>query len=110
MSKKKRIVYQEFGSSTRSQALERATPDLPPEKQDLRVQLSRKGRKGKSVTVITGFQSSSDTLKALLKKVKSQCGTGGAIKDDNLEIQGDFRDKVLELLQKEGYKAKISGG
>lgn len=108
MSKKKRIVYQEFGSST--PALERAKPNLPPEKQDLRVQLSRKGRKGKSVTVITGFESSPDVLKALLKKIKNQCGTGGAIKDDNLEIQGDFRDKVLELLQKEGYKAKISGG
>jgi translation initiation factor 1 len=108
MSKKKRIVYQEFGSST--PALERGTPDLPPEKQDLRVQLSRKGRKGKSVTEITGFQSSPDTLKALLKTIKSQCGTGGAVKDNNLEIQGDFRDKILELLQKEGYKAKISGG
>lgn len=110
MSKKKRIVYQEFGAATQSKALERATPDLPPEKQDLRVQLSRKGRKGKSVTVVTGFQSSPDTLKALLKKIKSQCGTGGAVKENELEIQGDFRDKVLELLHKEGYKAKISGG
>lgn len=110
MANKKHIVYQEFGDNTRSQALERATPDLPPQKQDLRVQLSRKGRKGKSVTVVTGFQSSPDTLKALLKKIKSQCGTGGAVKEDNLEIQGDFRDKILELLRKEGYKAKISGG
>ncbi|MEC4804330.1 MAG: translation initiation factor [Jaaginema sp. PMC 1079.18] len=110
MSKKKRIVYQEFGATTQPEALERATPNLPPEKQDLRVQLSRKGRKGKSVTEITGFQTSPDTLKTLLKKIKSQCGTGGTVKDSSLEIQGDCREKVLSILQKEGYIAKISGG
>jgi translation initiation factor 1 len=110
-SKKKRIVYQEFGDSARSAALERAQPELPPEKQVLRVQLSRKGRKGKSVTVITGFQTSPDTLKTLLKQLKNQCGTGGAVKDETLEIQGDFRDRVLDFLKQAGYhNTKLSGG
>ncbi|MFW6264272.1 MAG: translation initiation factor [Cyanobacteriota bacterium] len=106
----KRIAYQEFGAIANSAATERATPDLPPEKQDLRVQTSRKGRKGKTVTVVTGFQHSPDTLKAVLKKLKSQCGSGGTAKDDFLEIQGDHRDKLVEFLIQMGYKAKASGG
>ena len=108
-SKSKRIAYQEFGSDN-SAALQRAVRDLPPEKQDLRIQATRSGRKGKTVTVITGFQHQPETLTKLLKKLKSQCGSGGTIKDNSLEIQGDHKQKLLETLTKMGYKAKISGG
>ena len=66
-AKGNRVVYSEFGSA--NAATERATPDLPPEQQDIRIQATRKGKGGKTVTVLTGFQSSPATLKKLLKKV-----------------------------------------
>jgi translation initiation factor 1 len=103
-----RMVYREFGSNPA--AFERAVADLPPQQQDLRLQASRKGRGGKTVTVITGFQAKPETLKDLLKKLKATCGTGGTVKDNTLEIQGDHREKLLPILIQLGYKAKISGG
>ena len=108
--KSNRIAYQEFGNVDNSSALERAVPDLPPNQQDLRIQATRSGRKGKTVTVVTGFQHKPETLTKLLKKLKSQCGSGGTVKDNNLEIQGDHKQKLLTTLTELGYKAKISGG
>ncbi|HLO83925.1 MAG TPA: translation initiation factor [Nostocaceae cyanobacterium] len=105
----KRIVYREFGDDN-SAALERPTPDLPPKQQNIRIQATRAGRKGKTVTVITGFQTNAETLAALVKQLKTQCGTGGTVKDNEIEIQGDHKQKILEILTKLGYKAKISGG
>lgn len=104
-----RVVYSEFGPSVTA-ATERATPDLPPAQQDLRVQVSRKGRKGKSVTIVSGFAHNSKTLEALAKKLKSQCGSGGTVKDNTIEIQGEHATKLVSLLVDKGYKAKISGG
>jgi translation initiation factor 1 len=104
-----RVVYSEFGSPDNAAALARGIPDLPPNQQNVRVQASRKGRKGKTVTIVSGFQASPETLADLLKKLKTQCGTGGAVKDDTLEIQGDHTQKLLEILINLGYKAKISG-
>lgn len=83
---------------------------LPPKDQDLRVMLDRKSRAGKQVTLITGFVGADDDLKSLAKFLKSKCGVGGSSKNNEIMIQGDFRDKVLQLLQNEGYKAKKSGG
>lgn len=76
----------------------------------VRLQLQTKGRKGKGVTVITGLALEMEPLKKLAKELKQQCSTGGAVKDGNIEIQGDKR-KILEriLLAKE-YRVKISGG
>lgn len=105
-----RVVYSEFGTPDNSEALERGTPDLPPNQQNVRVQASRAGRKGKTVTVITGFQTKPETLNALLKQLKAQCGTGGTVKEGTIEIQGDHKQKILQILLQLGYKAKISGG
>ncbi|MBD1911961.1 MULTISPECIES: translation initiation factor [unclassified Leptolyngbya] len=103
-----RVVWQEFGEP--NAAMQRAVPDLPPNQQSLRVQTTRKGKGGKTVTVISGFQSSPETLAKLLKQLKAQCGTGGTVKDDTLEIQGDHRQKLVQLLTQLGYPTKQSGG
>lgn len=109
-SKKNKVVYQEFGNSSNSEALARAVPDLPPQQQDVRVQATRAGRKGKTVTMVTGLQHNPESMSKLLKKLKAQCGSGGTIKENNLEIQGEHKQKLLDILTKLGYKAKISGG
>ncbi|GAC1458290.1 MAG: hypothetical protein NVSMB70_02670 [Chamaesiphon sp.] len=109
-SDRDRIVYREFGDTTNPAAVERSIPELPPVQQNLRVQASRKGRKGKTVTVVSGFQLVPETLEALLKQLKAQCGAGGTIKDNEIEIQGDHTQKMVQILTQLGYKAKISGG
>ncbi|MEL6354751.1 MAG: translation initiation factor [Cyanobacteria bacterium J06627_28] len=103
-----RVVYSEFG--TAGDATARPEPDLPPDQQDLRVQVSRKGRKGKSVTVISGFTHNAKTLAALAKKLKASCGSGGTVAGSTIEIQGEHAPKLVSLLTDKGYKAKISGG
>jgi len=113
MGKKKRkdIVYStnpdfDFEYDENEENLE----TLAPQQQDLRVALDKKQRKGKAVTLVKGFIGTESDLKDLGKKIKSKCGVGGSVKNNEILIQGDFREKIMNILLEEGYKAKKMGG
>lgn len=99
---KDRVVYAEFGSAT-NPVEESAPVELAPAEQKIVVQTSRKGRKGKTVTIASGFQCQPATLTKLLKQLKGLCGSGGTVKDLTLEIQGDHREKIQQKLKQLGY-------
>jgi len=82
---------------------------LPPPQQHLRAQLDKNGRAGKQVTLVTGFVGSNSDLETLTKLLKTKCGVGGSCKDGEIILQGDLRDKVVQALLREGYKAKRMG-
>lgn len=83
---------------------------LPKNQQKLYVSIDRKQRGGKEVTLVEGFVGSDDDLKDLGKLLKSKCGVGGTAKDNEILIQGNFREKVFDMLTKEGYQVKKKGG
>ena len=76
----------------------------------IRIRREVKGRKGKTVTVASGFELDGAELKALAALLKRRCGTGGSVKDGDIVIQGDHRDILLSEIKKQGYKVKIAGG
>ena len=83
---------------------------LSPENQHLEVWIDKKHRGGKVATLVKGFIGSEADLKALGKLLKSKCGVGGSAKDGEIIIQGNMREKVMEILEKEGYNYKKVGG
>ena len=84
-------------------------PSPPPHKQTARLRREKR-QKGKVVTVIGGLQLHDDELAALAKTLKALCGAGGTIKDGEIELQGDHRDRVAAKLAEMGYKIKLAGG
>jgi len=82
---------------------------LEPGKQHLRVWLEKNHRGGKTASVIKGFVGTDDDLESLGKTLKTKCGTGGSVKEGEIIIQGDHRDKIMTILTQLGYKAKKAG-
>lgn len=108
MSKKKPtrdgIVYSTDPSYSYEEE-QRHMENIPAAQQKIRVRLETKHRAGKAVTLITGFAGKDEDLEDLGKKLKNYCGTGGSVKDGEVIIQGDQRDKVMQFLLKNGYTA-----
>lgn len=111
MSKKRSnlsgLVYSTDPNFKLSEEETNDTETLSPSQQNFRIRLDAKQRAGKVVTLIQGFEGKEADLEDLGKKLKSFCGTGGSVKDGEIIIQGDNRDKILSWLQKQGFaKAK----
>ncbi|MBO6069148.1 MAG: translation initiation factor [Bacteroidales bacterium] len=100
------VVYSTNPDFKYETAAEPEAETLPAAKQKLIVSIDRRARAGKQVTLVTGFVGTSDDLAALAKTLKTKCGVGGSAKDGEIIIQGDFRDRVVELLKGMGYNAK----
>ena len=116
MSKKNKndkygFVYSTDPSFRYEEDKQEAAETLPPQHQKLRVRLETKHRGGKAATLVSGFTGKQADLEELGKKLNGYCGTGGSVKDGEIIIQGDQREKLLQWLMKNGYgQTKKSGG
>ena len=102
-----RLVY---STDTGRVKEESGKKDIVPGDGNVRVRPEKKGRGGKTVTVISGLPLAGNDLKAFAKQLKKRCGGGGAVKDGNIELQGDHVDVMVDVLKKQGYDAKRAGG
>ena len=100
------VVYSTNPDFTYQTAQEETVETLPADRQRLIVRIDRRNRAGKQVTLIEGFRGRDEDLSALAKTLKTRLGVGGSAKDGEITIQGDFRDRVTELLVSMGYSAK----
>lgn len=114
MAKKKKnridVVYSTNPDFSFSHDEDAADETLAPEDQHLKIMIDRKQRKGKEVTLITGFVGTEEDLKELGKTIKQKCGVGGSSKDGEIIVQGNQLTKVMDYLQAENYNVKKSGG
>ena len=99
-----------FSTNEDFQPHEEETTSLEPSEQNLEAHIEKKGRNGKPVAIIKGFYGSDEQLKDLAKQLKSYCGVGGTVKNGEIIMQGNVRDKIMDLLKREGYNVKRVGG
>ncbi|HLS37559.1 MAG TPA: translation initiation factor [Sphingobacterium bovisgrunnientis] len=104
------VVYSTDSNFDYESEEEEIIETLPPRQQKLKVLLDKKARKGKVVTIIDGFVGQDEDLQNLAKTLKQKCGVGGSAKDGEILIQGDFKQKIFELLKSLDYQVKLVGG
>ncbi|HNQ61264.1 MAG TPA: translation initiation factor [Bacteroidia bacterium] len=113
MSKKNKstggVIYSTNPNFSYSEKPLQGTVTLAPAQQDLRVSLDKKNRGGKVVTLVSGFIGRDEDIEKLGRELKSKCGVGGSVKDFEILVQGDHRDRILKILLDSGYRAKKSG-
>ena len=111
MSNNNRTVWSsEDGDLRKKEHAISHSKSLPPQQQTAYLHRESGGRGGKVVSVVKNLILTEDDLKSLAKKLKQECGTGGTVKDGMIEIQGEHRQRMAEVLTKQGYKVKIAGG
>jgi len=108
--RKKKDLTPNPSSRSASQSPTRRGESLPPQQQTVYLHRETSRRRGNAVTLVKNLVLSSDDMKALAKKLKQECGTGGTIKEGVIEMQGEQREKIADILRKLGYKVKIAGG
>lgn len=111
MSNNNRTVWSsEDGDQRKKTQTPTHARSLPPQQQTAYLHRESGGRGGKVVSVVKNLILTEEDMKILAKKLKQECGTGGTVKDGVIEIQGEHRQRMAEVLQKLGYKVKIAGG
>ena len=110
MSNHKTVWSSEDGDLRKKEQTTSYAKSLPPQQQTAYLHRESGGRGGKVVSVVKNLILTDDDLKTLAKKLKQECGTGGTVKEGVIEIQGEHREKIADVLQKLGYKVKIAGG
>ncbi|MBN2482121.1 MAG: translation initiation factor [Bacteroidales bacterium] len=109
MKKEGGIVFSTNPDFKYETASQHEAETLPANRQQLRIWIESKGRKGKTVTIVKGFVGRNDDLEMLAKELKTICGSGGSVKDGAILIQGNFRDKINDHLNERGYQARKAG-
>ena len=103
-------IWREFENPAQNPSVEKSLNIKSKCDRVVRVQRTRGGRAGKTVTIVAGLGLNDIELRKLLKKLKIKCGTGGTVKGDNIELQGDQVQSVMEVLKRDGFHPKQSGG